>query len=86
MTDGLFEVTLVKMPRNLIEINDIIQYMSQANPHSELVYQFKASHVVLESEEVIRWTLDGEYGGAYDQVELLNQQKKMQIIVPSSKY
>ena len=86
MTDGLFEVTLVKMPRNLIEINDIIQYMSQTNPHSELVYQFKASHVVLESEEVIRWTLDGEYGGAYNQVELLNQQKKMQIIVPSSKY
>lgn len=83
LSDGIFEVLLVKMPRNLIEINDIIQFMSQGSDYSELVYRFRTSKIVIESEEKIRWTLDGEYGGAFKRVSMQNLRQKLQIIVPS---
>ncbi len=82
MSDGLFEVTLIKMPTNILELNDIVQYLSRAVNVSDLVYQFKTRHIVLESDERVKWTRDGEFGGNCKRVELTNIQRAMRIIVP----
>ena len=85
MSDGLFEVTLIKMPANFLELNDIVQYMSGLADSSDLVYRFKTSHIVLESEKQVRWTRDGEFGGSFKRVELTNLQKVLKIIAPPEK-
>ena len=82
LSDGLFEVTLVKMPANLLELGEIIQYFNRVIDTSDFVYRFKTSHIVLEADERVKWTRDGEYAGAYKRVELTNLHKKLQIIVP----
>ena len=82
MSDGLFEVTLVKMPTNLLELGDIIQYFNRVTSVSDLVYRFKTSRIVLESDRRVKWTKDGEYAGAYRRVELTNLKQKLKIIVP----
>ena len=85
MSDGLFEVTLIKMPQNILELNDIVQYLGGMADASDLVYRFKTSHLVMESDEPVRWTRDGEFGGTFKRVELDNLNKKLKIIVPPKK-
>ena len=82
LSDGLFEVTLVKMPTNLLEVGDIIQYFNRVTNVSDFVYRFKTSHIVLESDQRVKWTRDGEYAGTYKKVELTNLCRKLNIIVP----
>jgi diacylglycerol kinase family enzyme len=82
MNDGLFEVTLIKMPANILELNDIVSYISRMTDVSNMVYRFKTSHLVLESEEQVNWTRDGEYGGSFKRVEIDNLHRAMKIIAP----
>ena len=82
LDDGLFEVTLIKMPANILELNDILQYVSHLTDTSDMVYRFKTSHLVLESDEPVNWTRDGEYGGVFKRVEIDNLHRAMKIIAP----
>ena len=84
LSDGLFEVTLIKMPQNILELNDIVQYLNHMTTASDMVYQFKTAHLVLESEEPVNWTRDGEFGGVFKKVELTNLHRAMKILVPKS--
>ena len=85
MSDGLFEVTLIKMPANILELGEIVQYLSGAIDTSDFVYQFKTSRIVMESPEPVKWTRDGEYGGSYKRIEITNLHQAMEIIVPRDK-
>ena len=85
MGDGLFEVTLIKMPSNILELNDIIQYLNHTSNASDFVYQFKTRHIVLESQERVKWTRDGEYAGSYKKVELTNLHRALRLLVPEQK-
>ena len=65
--DGLFEVTLIKTPKN-----------------TKHMYTFKTKKITFDSVEEIPWTLDGEFGGEQDYVEIENVQKAMEIMVPEN--
>ncbi len=79
--DGLFEVTLIKTPKNPLELNDLLGaiVMRQINP--ERMYSFKSGCVQFESMEAIPWTLDGEFGGAHEEVTVRNSMQAIQIMV-----
>lgn len=36
---------------------------------------------MIESEDEIAWTLDGEYGGSHKKVELINKREAIDIMV-----
>lgn len=80
--DGVFEVTLIKMPKNPIELQEIIAALLIEQMDSKHMYSFKSGHIVFESLEEIPWTLDGEFGGDHDCVEIHNLQRQLQIMVP----
>lgn len=82
MSDGLFEVTLVKMPTNILELSDIVQYLNQTVDSSDMVYHFKTAHLVMESNDPVSWTRDGEYGGTFKRVEVTNLRRAMKILIP----
>ncbi|MGN1152347.1 MAG: diacylglycerol/lipid kinase family protein, partial [Lachnospiraceae bacterium] len=63
LDDGVFEVTLIRKPSNPLELNNIIVAMVDKRVKSEHIYSFTASRIVVESEEPLAWTLDGEFGG-----------------------
>lgn len=81
--DGVFEVTLIKMPKNPIELQEIITALLTEQPDGKHMYSFKSGHLTFESLEEIPWTLDGEFGGDHDVVEIHNLQKQLQIMVPA---
>lgn len=85
LDDGLFEVTLIKKPKNPIELNEIMAALLVKDIDSRSMYCFKTSHVIIEAEEQIAWTLDGEFGGNHQYVTIENEKKAIQIKVPDKK-
>ena len=81
LNDGVFEVTLVKSPKNPIELNDILGYLTGLIKDSDMVYSFQTSQIRLTSSEKVSWTLDGEYGGDHTQVTVEDHHKALEIIV-----
>lgn len=79
--DGLFEVTLIKMPDSLLELNSILNCLLRKDLNPKYFYSFKTSHVRFTSDHEIAWTLDGESGGAYTVADIENHRQAVKIIV-----
>lgn len=81
LNDGLFEVALVKMPRNPLELNSIFAALMSEKIDTEYMYCFKTSELRIESPRPVAWTLDGEFGGNHTQIELRDKKEAIDIIV-----
>ena len=75
LDDGLFEVTLIKRPKNAIELNNIMAALIGAKIDNNSMHCFKASHIEIETETEIPWTLDGEFGGNHKSVLIRNEKR-----------
>ena len=82
--DGLFEVTLIKTPKNPIALQEIIAALLIEQVDTKHMYTFKTKKITFDSVEEIPWTLDGEFGGEQDYVEIEYVQKAMEIMVPEN--
>lgn len=81
--DGLFEVILVKVPKNLADLNNIFMGIITQKYDPEYVMLFQAKEIKFTFEEDVSWTRDGENGGEYQEVKLENIQGGVQLIVPA---
>ena len=86
MDDGLFEVTLIEMPTNPLELQQIVSALLLAEDNISMIHSFKTGHLVLESEDPIPWTLDGEYGGDHTRVEITNIHHGLPLLLTSEKH
>lgn len=67
--DGMFELFLIKCPKNAIEIGEILKNlinMDFNNPYCQL---FRVSNLKIISSKNVRWTLDGEEGGNPEEIQ-----------------
>ena len=83
LDDGLFEVTLIRMPKEVQDYTEIAGSIL-TNTQSKFVVNFKASRIRFESMEEVPWTLDGEFGGRPKVVELENMHRVLQMVVPNN--
>ena len=81
LDDGVFEVTLIKRPKNPLELNEIIFSLTTRKDDTDLIYSFKTDCIRFYPDEVIPWTLDGEFGGEHQEVEIHNRHKALEIMV-----
>ncbi len=82
LDDGLFEVTLIKRPKNAIELNKIMGALVGARIDTNYMHCFKAVHISFQSETEIPWTLDGEFGGIHRDVNVQNEKAAITFLVP----
>lgn len=82
LDDGVFEVTLIKKPRNPIELNEIIASLINLVDDTDMIYSFKTNEVHFMAKDMIPWTLDGEFGGDHTEVVVKNLCKAVTIMVP----
>ena len=85
LDDGVFEVTLIKKPRNPIELNEIIASLINLVDDTDMIYSFKSDEVEFMAREEVPWTLDGEFGGAHEEVIVKNICRAVDIMVPANK-
>ena len=81
LDDGLFEVTLIHKPKNIIELNTIIASLTNLKDETDLIDSFRADSVKFYSEEEIPWTLDGEFGGDHKEVQIKDHCKAVDIMI-----
>lgn len=81
LDDGVFEVTLIRMPKNIIELNAILASLTNLIDDTDLIYSFKSGKIHFSSEEEVAWTLDGEFGGSHREVSIENMQRALEIVV-----
>lgn len=79
--DGLFEVTFIRKPDSPLELQEILAALLVERLDSKYMYSFRSSHVVVEAEEAVSWTLDGEFGGEHTRVEIENNPRAVDIII-----
>lgn len=81
LNDGKFEVTLIKKLRNPLDLNSVVTYLLGMSKSSERVMTFKTSNITFNSNIDIAWVLDGEFGGEQKVVEIINNQRAVQVMI-----
>lgn len=81
LDDGLFELLLIRVPNNPLDVQAIITALLKHEVNDTWMQYRKASHIVLESKEEISWTLDGEDGGSTRKAVIENKNKAVTLLV-----
>lgn len=82
LDDGEFEVLLVRKPRTPLDIASIAAYLIQREGENECVFKLRTSKLMVQSEELVDWSLDGEFGGSQTEVVIENKPREIAIRVP----
>ena len=80
MSDGLFEVMLVRAPKDLGEIAECIAAVQKQQYNCRMITFRNASHVTVTTQEGINWTLDGEMEPYHEKVEVQNLHLAIQLV------
>lgn len=78
--DGQFEVLLIREPKDPIELGEISGFILGNRKHTDMVISFKTSHIKIETDDNVPWTLDGEYGGNPNKINISVINNAIQII------
>ncbi len=81
LDDGMFEAVLFKMPANVYEWQKLLANFVQGATESDMYYVLKTKSIKFESEEKLKWTLDGEFGGEYSTADIEVEPKSVAYIV-----
>lgn len=81
LNDGVFEVILVKNPRNPLELNKILMSAMKHDFYADCFEYFKTSQIVFESKSPLSWTLDGENGGSHYKTEISCLKQALKILI-----
>lgn len=81
LNDGVFEVTLIKMPKNPMELSEVLACLTNIRKDSDMLYTFQTSQIKFTCSEEVPWTLDGEDGGTHSQALITNCPRALEIIV-----
>jgi len=80
LNDGLLEVTLVKRPANIAELQQIINSLL-GQLDNNYIRAFRTSTLSVISEKWMPWTLDGEYGGTTRNVRIETVKQAVGVMV-----
>ena len=79
MSDGKFELLLIRMPEDLIDLEEIVSGLFEKDYSSPLLELVQAKEVRVETPEPLEWALDGEASGAYSDVTIKPIPKFLQL-------
>ena len=80
MNDGLMEVFLIRMPKDLIALNEIAFNMLNGTLQSSQIDFFSAKTVEVDIQPGTHWTLDGEYEEGADHCSVATIESAISLI------
>lgn len=84
LSDGIFELTMVKAPKSLADLNKIISGLTNGEENEMLIMR-KGSDFKISTDKEVSWSLDGEFGGTSKNSQIKILQKKVRIRTGSNK-
>ena len=85
LNDGLFEVVLIKRPKSLLDVQELISNIVTQQITSDAFCIFKTDNVRFISDKSLQWTLDGEYGGSFDTVDIKTEKEAVTLVLGERK-
>jgi YegS/Rv2252/BmrU family lipid kinase len=82
LNDGEFEVFLIKNPDNILKLQPIIDGILKHEFNREGIEFFKTKNLVIETDENLPWTLDGEFAETNGEISISNVHNAITFIVP----
>lgn len=82
MGDGLFEMLLVKTPKNPLDLTEIIHMLTTQNYHNTDKLEFiNAKEFKITTDGETPWSLDGEYQEPSEEVIIKNIHHAVEVII-----
>ena len=81
LDDGLFELALVRGPRNIADLRQTVTALINRNYSGPCIQMIPTPWAKFTFDSPVAWTRDGEDGGACQEVTLRNLNKAVQIMV-----
>lgn len=81
MNDGLFELLLVRYPRNMSALAEVIHALTTQDYHSRMLAFHPAKKLTVWADPQMDWTLDGEYAKGATELQIENLHSAVQIVV-----
>lgn len=81
MSDGKFEILLVRAPRSLGELAECIQALQSQNYDNCAMITFRSTHAVkVQADPEMVWTLDGERADGAAEIDVKNMHLAVRLI------
>ena len=80
MSDGLFEVFLVRAPKDLAELGEFFLAVQKKQYNCKMMTFLAGKRIIAETDEQISWTLDGEEAIGQPRVEIENLHHAYSIV------
>ncbi|MGN1002931.1 MAG: diacylglycerol/lipid kinase family protein [Oscillospiraceae bacterium] len=81
LSDGMFEVLLVRKPQDMIDLREIITAVLSSDFSGPNILFLRSREVRIMFPEPVAWTRDGEDGGTHRDVYIVNRHPGVEIIV-----
>ncbi len=84
LNDGLFEVMMIKMPKNPLQLSEILRVLTappKVDKSSKYIYSWRTDKIRITCEDYVPWTLDGEFGGEHKEVEIIDHCRGITFMV-----
>lgn len=85
LSDGMFELLLIRLPKDLFELNEIVIALSSKKYKTKMITFLSAKNITVETTETINWTLDGEYAYGEEIIKVENLNKAIKFITNNKK-
>ena len=84
MNDGLLELLLVRDPKNAAEATAIIGAVLGRDFSSPYITTLRTKQLSISAAEAVPWTLDGEFGGKVETVQIENHHAAITVLTNPS--
>jgi len=81
LSDGMSEVLLVRKPKDILDMSEIISSVLSSDFSGESILFLKSSRVHVTFDRPVAWTRDGEDGGEHREVIITNCHPGVDILV-----
>ena len=80
MSDGLFEIMLVRKPKNMGEVMEMVHAIRDKTFHCKTMTFLSAKKVKVTMPEAVTWTLDGEEQKGAHEIEITNLYRSIRLM------
>ena len=83
LNDGVFELVLIKNPKNIAVLQNILDGLLKRDFNREGIEFFHANEITVIGGEDVSWTLDGEYSAGSHEITIRNIPSAIKLLVPA---
>ena len=85
LNDGLFEVMLIKNPKNLLQLQNVLDGILRGDLNRENIEFFHTDKITVQGGRAVSWTLDGEFAPGKEELTIENIKSALWLVSPYNK-